>query len=426
MPFQLPAARKDPLLPWGRFVEQSDGIINDETRARLTEGDGRQADSSFGAWQAATNLDTLGGAEDGSTTGWTGSLGITNSSVNTLFGTKAWKLASTGVNQTADKTVTGLTASTAYVRSLWVYREETAATITVVVRNRLDTADLASATLTAATGWQRVTLAFTTEASHTTVVTRFTVSADATNIWVDGAQIETSGNTLATPYVHTNGASATRPASSIAVPTTVLSALDGWIAVRVRPSWSGTADLYPSFGVIYLWAWVGNAGLLRLIRVGGTTQWRFQWGDASTTTLTTTAGSPVAGVAQTIICRWSQTTGMGISLDGGAFTTDATVKTPTGMSPMMVVGASEMQTNPFDGDFLWMMAGTGTLSDADAATIHANGNTDPTGAPGSPTFLWKANDEEIEFPLSLASAVTTSAAPIPFRMMRDRYGTVQR
>jgi hypothetical protein len=38
----------------------------------------------------------------------------------------------------------------------------------------------------------------------------------------------------------------------------------------------------------------------------------------------------------------------------------------------------------------WVAAGSGVLTDADAAALHAFGNTDPSWGfvPGSPTFLW--------------------------------------
>ena len=46
-----------------------------------------------------------------------------------------------------------------------------------------------------------------------------------------------------------------------------------------------------------------------------------------------------------------------------------------------------------DSDYLWAAGGSGTLTTADAATIHGFGDADhPQGDfPGSPTFAWFAD-----------------------------------
>src|SRR5581483_11732128 len=50
--------------------------------------------------------------------------------------------------------------------------------------------------------------------------------------WIDGVQLETGP--VATPYIDTNGATATRPAARVQASSAALSATQGWAAVRMR------------------------------------------------------------------------------------------------------------------------------------------------------------------------------------------------
>jgi hypothetical protein len=388
------------------------GVINDLTRGALIEGDGRVADSSYGLWTGTTNIDAFGGGEDGSTTSWTGTLTITNpaSPTQVKFGLRAWKLVSTSGLQTADKAATGV-ALTAYTESIWFYREETTAAITVAVRNRLDTANLVSATLATTTGWQRIQLPFTTEASQTSIVTRISVSITTVTLWVDGVQIE--AGTIATPYIETNGSTAARTAGYLECPSSgVLNATQGWVAARLRPGWAWNAD--PLGGNRpQMWSWmVDGSNKLQAEYDPAADFWSFtRVSGGSGSSATTTSGSFTAGSSHTLTSTWTATL-TAISLDGASFGAGtANTQIPAGLPATWVIGARQIGAPPdrqFDGDFLWLIAGSGTLSDADAATIHGFGDTDPDISliPGAVTMFWAATSDDYFTPASATTLMS--------------------
>jgi YD repeat-containing protein len=107
----------------------------------------------------------------------------------------------------------------------------------------------------------------------------------------------------------------------------------------------------------------------------------------------TGANSWNAGDVVTVIGAWTASE-LKVSFNGGPFVTVANTAAPTPGSTADI--GSEDGTQTFlDGTVLWMAGGTGTLADADAATLNAFGNTAPTiGAlPGSPTFAWNASGD---------------------------------
>ena len=190
--------------PPGGAVNASGNEITDAVRAAGIQGDGRSADSSFGIWEAATNLDTNGGFENGSSAGWSATGGsFANSIEQAKFGTHSGKAVTSAPGDLVAKAVTGLSASTNYSRSLWIYRTETAATLTIVVLNNAGTGNLASATAPAVLGWSRIVLHPRTESGQTSLTTRISSSLGGVSYYVDGAQLER--NVVATPYVETNG-----------------------------------------------------------------------------------------------------------------------------------------------------------------------------------------------------------------------------
>src|SRR5439155_9693893 len=81
--------------------------------------------------------------------------------------------------------------------------------------------------------WQRVVVSATVPSdgkSYTSISLMIrTPTAQALTFHTDGAQLE--AGSLSTPYIDTNGASASRAGARVQVPTTLLAAGQGWVAL---------------------------------------------------------------------------------------------------------------------------------------------------------------------------------------------------
>lgn len=109
-----------------------------------------------------------------------------------------------------------------------------------------------------------------------------------------------------------------------------------------------------------------------------------------------------------------------VSWDGAAFVSTANSKVAdmTGLTLWDIGQRGYSFTGIIDSDVYWAAAGLGVLTDADAAAIHAFGNTNPDifSFPGKPTFLWKAVDatyEMLRYVAPDADVVTTGWATAP-------------
>ena len=302
--------------PPGGAVNASGNEITDAVRAAGIQGDGRSADSSFGIWEAATNLDTNGGFENGSSAGWSATGGsVANSIEQAKFGTHSGKAITSAPGDLVAKAVTGLSASTTYSRSLWIYRTETASTLTIVVLNNAGTGNLASATAPATLGWSRVVLHPRTESGQTSLTTRISSNVGGVSYYVDGAQLER--NVAATPYVETNGATATRGPSKVSVVGNPVGPTQGWVAVRIRFGWDSTTPFSPDPGIVDMSVSNNDALFCYWDEASHTFHLERHKGGAGTTAASA-AQTFSAGTVKTVIYAWTATD-VRISVDGGAF-----------------------------------------------------------------------------------------------------------
>lgn len=324
--------------------------ISDLVRLLGVSGDGRAAEGSMGIWEATTNLDTNGGFES-NLTGWAGT--ATRSHPNPApwkrFGQRSMKVVTTGANQTVERDVSGLTASTVYTRSIWVRREEAAAVITVAIRNNANSADLASVTVPAAVGEHRVTVTATLEAGQTVAKTRVTISASGVTCYLDGAQLEQQP--LATPYVRTDGAAVTRGAARVQLPAGLLDETMGAIAFRLRPGWAANADPHGGTDPV-LFQWKDDAGnRFTLSYVVASDVWRFVRRSGGSGVSVDSAVQTFAALALlTILVAWTATQ-VKISVNGGPFVVAANATVPTLAAALFDVG-SDAGAAPLDGDVL--------------------------------------------------------------------------
>ena len=378
--------------PLGGAVNASGNEITDAVRAAGIQGDGRSVDSSVGIWEAATNLDTNGGFENGSSAGWSATGGsFANSIEQAQFGTHSGKAVSSAPGDLVSKTVAGLSASTTYSRSLWIYRTETGAALTIVVLNNAGTGNLASATAPSVLGWSRIVLHPRTESGQTSLTTRISSSLGGVSYYVDGAQLER--NVAATPYVETNGSTATRGPSKVSVVGNPVGPTQGWVAVRIRFGWDSTTPFSPDPGIVDM-SVSNNDALFCYWDEASHTFHLERHKSGAGTHASSAAQTFSAGTVKTVIYAWTATD-VRISVDGGAFVGTANTTIPG--QATLFIGSDQVQGNgnnrQGDSDYLWVAGGSGTLTNADAATIHAFGDSDhPQGDfPGGATFAWPAN-----------------------------------
>ncbi|MGI8423589.1 MAG: phage head spike fiber domain-containing protein [Chloroflexota bacterium] len=360
----------------GNALILSGNEITDATRALALQGDGLSGDSSFGIWPAATNLVTNGGFET-NTTGWTAQLSgiIARITSQFRFGAACLQLDCSGQYAGAYTGVTVVALST-YTFSIWIKRTGVSNNFQLYYL-KSDLSILAQTTVPAILGWQRVSVTGVHPAGTTArlLVQNDSVGGSET-VYIDGVQAELGS--VATPYIETDGATAARSAARVQMPVAgVLNATQGWVAMRVRmgdPS-TGSARNYFEYGDgannrLLIYAQAGGNGVVGLYRIGGGAG----GGEAATTVTWAT------GDIQTVVGAWNSTTLKG-SRNGAAFVSAAQSTIPVLAATSFDVGGPSVSTEGvLRGDVLWFACGTGTLTDANAATLNAYGNSDPTKA----------------------------------------------
>jgi len=370
------------------------------------------SDSSYGIWMPTTNNFKNGGAEtnkdycwsDGSISRTTAQFkfgaGSLDASHPTLDGSVIY------LSDTAAATTPRLaaTAATVYTFSVWLKGNAGGET----VRLNLEW-------YTATSGGSFISRSSSSDVVLTTSMARYTLTATApgtTNgVWPtvsnrsgttcrvfgDGFQYE--AKPIATPYVETNGATASRGTPRVQGPTSVLgTATQGWVALRIRAGHAATDDPLGGAATSRLFGWADSTtNYLGLGYDPATDKWFMNRTNAGSTASQAISAAQTfsRGDGLTIIGAWTSTLAK-VSVNGGAFTTQSNTTIPTLSATSFDIGTggTVFSGREMNGDVFWAMAGSGTLSDGDAATIHSNGNTDPSstaGVPGTPLFLWKAS-----------------------------------
>lgn len=210
----------------------------------------------------------------------------------------------------------------------------------------------------------------------------FTSGAVAfTGVWLAHSMLQ-KGTTLVSPYIPTSGGStATRAAGRVQAPASLLTATQGWFAIRVR--WGSLPSLFPVF-----WGWgPDNNNGFELIQNSGT--WSFRRLLATAGAHAEIVSSPATGDLITVVCAWTATT-ISISLNGSVFTTVANSSIPTIAQTMFDIGSRRGTQLWADSSYYWAACGIGVPSNADAAALFASGNAAPafSALPALPTMLW--------------------------------------
>ena len=205
--------------------------ITDLTREAALEGDGRAVEASYGLWEATTNLVTNGGFET-NTTGWTtgGTNTIAVSAAQQKFGAQSCLATYADNAVLADFAITITNAE--HTVSCWVYIPTDYDGDGVELRqlNYTVAASAVAADLGIRDAWQRLTLTFTPGADviGNIQINNTGAAPTATRfLYVDGVQVELQP--LATPYVETDGGTASRSGGRIRIPTSLINTTQvGW------------------------------------------------------------------------------------------------------------------------------------------------------------------------------------------------------
>jgi hypothetical protein len=368
--------------------------ITDATRRRGVQGDGRVTpDATFGSWEASTNHIKNGGAETNTLYATAdGSAAFSRSTLRSKFGNASFRVVADGA--VANQAVHFLPSSAdqpaaasgqVWTFSAWIYVEATtggANSFMIQIVERDNTGAFLTAltqSFTPTVGqWVRVTLTHTLGSASATKVNA-KIGQQSTGIqstyFVDGAQLEQQP--LATPYIETDGATASRAFARVQAPTTLVGATQGWVAARVRVGWGSAAD---NGANAYVFNWGLDSGNWITMRhsVGSGAAWRLatRVGGVSSGEATQAGSAWLSGDILTIIGAWTETQAK-VAYGGSAFTAVARSSVGTPPAETFEIGAYQIQGLELDGDILWTAVGTGTLTDADSALIHGFGNTPP-------------------------------------------------
>ena len=386
-----------------RTLTVSGNEITDAVRALGVQGDGRTApDSSFGIWEATTNLCTNGGFET-NTTGWSASLiyytaaGASLSrqtGVGTaMFGVYSCKCQTDGatINEGMHYSLGALTNGATYTFSAWILGDFGTSFNIILGEAGPAAADYSFS----CTGrWQRVEVSWTATGNPAYAYIVY-AGVPATFFFVDGAQVELKP--IATPYVETNGGTASRSAARVQAPASLLDETKCWVTFRVAYGFPSTAT---RTGVSYLFDFRDDGSNWLGLYLDTANKWNAGRKAAAAGAVAQSAAQTFATDDEATIVFACDSGHVKVSTNGGAFTSVANTSIPT-----LAVALADLGTAvggaQFNGDVLWFACGTGTLTDADAARFHALGNATglalsdfelPTTPNVDPTLVWNADD----------------------------------
>lgn len=392
--------------------------ITDAVRRDNTQGDGLLPEQgSTGIWEATTNICANGGFETNDSPWFENGVGdvVARTTSESKFGLASGMLTC-GSDTTAGAamfTGVGTVANgQTWTASCWVKApSDWTMTLELAYRDAGGTSlTVHSAIFTSTGDWQRVTVkgaATDASTSRASIKVRLNTTAHSgESFYVDGAQIELQP--LATPYVETNGASATRARGSATIPTAtmdlILDETIGWFAIRCSPGWTTGVTEPESTPMLFQWQFdASNRIVFYYNEVSDRLEARRR--DVGGGGTVNNAITIVAGAIYTLICQWTATT-IQSSINGAAFASTGNTNIPDLTGALGDIGAAG-SGQQLDGDIFWVAFGSGTLTTADAARI-AGFNNDPkvTDFPGTPTWFWDSGPDGSQVPLALGQLGT--------------------
>ena len=361
-------------------------------------GDGKTfPDRSVGVWPAATNLCINGNATTNTTGVTDNSSTTTRATTGTVkFGSTCFNVVSSNLaaNEGPSQAVNGGVGSTLYTVSVWAWLVSGAATVRAVLSDSV-AGKQGSAGVVLTTTPVRISVTATTGALGASVASYIETTVQAVGTWrIGGWQVETTN--IATPYIETDGATATRSAGRIRFPDVLgMDETAMFLACRFRYNYSG-AQTTPRFHVIL--SWTDNANeQVELIQDLTNGTWRCtRYTAGAGAEATVAVGTWANGDEVTIVARWSATQ-VAVSINGGAFTAVGNTNIPTLTSTTPDIGANnETPGRELCGEIRFLAIGRGRDADVvDAAfasqmhTIGVGGGVpDPYDLPGASIMVF--------------------------------------
>jgi hypothetical protein len=383
----------------------SGGLITDATRTTNNDGDGRTVpDSSFAIWEATTNIIENGGGET-NTLGWTNGSACPNIARSTTqhkFGVgSVFSGILSGLSpvivllRNDNVTRFSVTAGNSYAFSLWALAATAGSTNFNIALRWFDAANAQISTTSmgvqplSTAAFTRYAVVGVAPANAVTVQLRisWTAAANSDTVYFDGAQLESKTNR--TPYVRTDGAQATRAAARVQAPAAnLINATQSWMAFRVRLAWD-TINMPGGNSYIFDWRFDANNLLACYFDITNKRWTIWRRGAAVGNTATTAVQTHAIGDVITVVVAWD-VGNIKISINGGAFVSQEHTNIPSISTTLFDLG-QQANSKHIDSQVLWATGGAGTLTDADAAALHANGDADPVmtllGDTAQPTFV---------------------------------------
>lgn len=353
--------------------------ITDAVRTTGTEGDGLAVPAGMGVWEASDNLLDEAGIEVSFETdlnGWnqTGNAEIRSRiTSNAQFGVGSMQLLHDGTAGVLGGHTDNVTvdAGGEYTASVWVY--PTVGTVGNMAVKIRETTGGTAATQATFTGlslntWTRVSVTHTMGGSVSTVRVEVVHNSGSNldSFVADGVQLEKQP--IATPFMLDD-----RSAARVQIPVAGLfTETQGWWAARTRMGFVSTS--IPA-GAVFLFDWRDDSDNTLETFYDGT-NWAFDRDGVDTNnTVLSVADTFSEGDNETITGAWTAAN-IRLSVDGGAFSQRANTGIPSLASTTVDIGSLQGSSAfNFDSNILWAVFGAGTLTDADAATINAAGNS---------------------------------------------------
>ncbi len=212
------------------------------------------------------------------------------------------------------------------------------------------------------------------------------------------------GGTLTTSgLVYASGKATVGSGDTITGPVARVDETQLWLAFRVQPSFGSAAGSTRTDPGLFCFADnVSN----RMEVYWNNTSKRFETYRATVGTgaAHSFSGAVFSAAASVTVIAQFTATAQKVSVNGAAFTENAAAgNVPTLAASVFHLGERNpagLTSREWEGDILWVAAGVGSLTDANAATIHGFGDTDPTlsALPATPTFLWAAVSDSYVYP----------------------------
>jgi len=395
-------------------LSMSGNEITDATRTANVQGDGRTApDKSVGIWPAGGNQILNGGFETNLANTTATNARITRITTDHKFGSACceWQALASAPTQLffwangGVVPVSGATTGRRLVYSNWIRGVGNS----IGKPWRLEVNEVGGATpeeliaysdYTLTGAWQRLWVGGAMVRNDRTHFGLYSVPLNPLSgdtIRIDGVQAELDVY-FPSPYIHTDGTTAGRAGNALVlVNPGLLSLGQGWIAFRARPGFSNAVhagETHKNFS--YLQRDVNNSARVYFEPSNGQLAVEYRAGAGIATYATVNATHNI-GDTITLIGRWIPGQ-PGISLNGGAFSNVSLAFSPVLPATQLEIGSLNGVSH-FNGDFLWIAFGNGTLTDADAATIHGFGNAKkvPSDFPVSAqcSAVWQCADSDM-------------------------------